>query len=60
MLASKNDHKHFTGTIVYIVGLDSSNLSEVLIIDGQKRLTTIYILLKALCDAAKGTSGRRN
>lgn len=58
MLAHKNDHKHFTGTIVYIVGLNGSNLSEVLIIDGQQRLTTVYILLKALYDAAKGDSVR--
>ena len=58
MLAHKRDHKHFTGTIVYIVGLNGSNLSEVLIIDGQQRLTTVYILLKALYDAAKGVSVR--
>lgn len=58
MEASKRDHKHFTGTIVYIVGLDGSTLNEVLIIDGQQRLTTMYILLKALYDAAKGVSVR--
>lgn len=58
MLAHNRDHKHFTGTIVYIVGLNGSNLSEVLIIDGQQRLTTVYILLKALYDAAKGVSIR--
>lgn len=45
--------KHFTGTIVYITGEHhSSNLSEDLIIDGQQRLTTIMILLKALLDKA--------
>lgn len=58
MIANKRDHKHFTGTIVYIVGLNASALSEVLIIDGQQRLTTMYILLKALYDAAKGVSVR--
>lgn len=58
MNASKRDHKHFTGTIVYIVGLNGSVLNEVLIIDGQQRLTTVYILLKALYDAAKGVSVR--
>lgn len=58
MIASKRDHKHFTGTIVYIVGLNASTLSEVLIIDGQQRLTTMYILLKALYDAAKDVSVR--
>lgn len=58
MNANKRDHKHFTGTIVYIVGLDGSTLNEVLILDGQQRLTTMYILLKALYDAAKGVSVR--
>ena len=48
MIASERDHKHFMGTLVYIIGIDGSNLSEVLIIDGQQRLTTMYILLKAL------------
>lgn len=58
MKAGERDHKHFTGTIVYIVGLDGSTLNEVLIIDGQQRLTTMYILLKALYDAAKDVSVR--
>ncbi|MCM1288750.1 MAG: DUF262 domain-containing HNH endonuclease family protein [Clostridium sp.] len=58
MKANERDHKHFTGTIVYIVGFDGSNLNEALIIDGQQRLTTVYILLKALYDAAKGVSVR--
>lgn len=58
MNAHIRDHKHFTGTIVYIVGLNASTLSEVLIIDGQQRLTTMYILLKALYDAADGVSVR--
>ena len=58
MIASERDHKHFMGTLVYIIGIDGSNLSEVLIIDGQQRLTTMYILLKALYDASKGVSIR--
>ena len=58
MVANERDHKHFTGTIVYIAGLDGSTLNEVLIIDGQQRLTTVYILLKALYDASKGVSVR--
>lgn len=58
MKANECDHKHFTGTIVYINGIDGSALNEVLIIDGQQRLTTVYILLKALYDAAKGVSVR--
>ena len=45
--------KHFTGTIVYIIGdRNSSSLTEDLIIDGQQRVTTILLLLKALLDLA--------
>lgn len=47
--------QHFTGTLVYIDDVNGgSGLNEVLIIDGQQRITTIYILLKALYDASKG------
>lgn len=57
--ASKNNRQHFTGTIVYIDDVNGgSGLSEVLIIDGQQRITTMYILLKALYDASKGVSVR--
>ena len=46
--------KHFTGTIVYITGEhNGSSLSEDLIIDGQQRVTTLMILLKALLDIAE-------
>ena len=58
MIAHERDHKHFVGTIVYIVGLSSSKLEEVLIIDGQQRLTTVYVLLKAIYDISKGVSPR--
>lgn len=51
--AFKAQKKHFTGTIVYITGEHhSSSLSEDLIIDGQQRVTTIMILLKAMLDIA--------
>lgn len=59
MLASKFDKQHFTGTVVYIEDVNGgSGLNEVLIIDGQQRITTMYILLKALYDASKGVSVR--
>lgn len=50
LYAFDTDKKHFTGTIVYIVDNTTSTLDEVLIIDGQQRLTTLYILLKTLLD----------
>ena len=55
--AHDKDHKHFTGTVVYIVGIGGSTLNEALIIDGQQRITTVYILLKALYDAAEIKGG---
>lgn len=51
--AFRTQKKHFTGTIVYITrGRSSSPLTEDLIIDGQQRITTIMILLKAILDSA--------
>lgn len=59
MNANKRNRQHFTGTVVYIDDINGgSGLNEVLIIDGQQRITTMYILLKALYDASKGTSVR--
>lgn len=51
--ANKKNRKHFTGTIVYIRGSHSSKFNEDIIIDGQQRITTILILLKALLDKAE-------
>ena len=57
--ANERDCQHFTGTIVYIADVESgSGLDEVLIIDGQQRITTVYILLKALYNASKNISIR--
>ena len=45
---------HFCGSVVYApleIGLD---LQSFVIIDGQQRLTTIYLLIKALLDSAEG------
>ena len=52
--AFDSQRKHFTGTIVYIIGdRVGSPLTEDLIIDGQQRITTVMILLKALLDIAE-------
>lgn len=59
MAASRNNCQHFTGIIVYIDDINGgSGLSEVIIVDGQQRITTMYILLKALYDASKDVSVR--
>ncbi|MCX0404788.1 DUF262 domain-containing protein [Clostridium perfringens] len=59
MNANEKNCQHFTGTVVYIDEVHGgSGLNEVLIIDGQQRITTMYILLKALYDASIGVSAR--
>lgn len=54
MEAFDSDKKHFTGSVVYIKGNNSSSrLDEAMVIDGQQRITTIFILLKAMYDIAE-------
>lgn len=48
----QKDKKHFIGTIVYINCKDSSGLKIDLIIDGQQRITTVFILLKVMLEKA--------
>ena len=44
-------NKHFIGSIVYMAVDDGGfSLKEYIIIDGQQRLTTMMIILKALSD----------
>ena len=43
---------HFIGTIVYLNYCNSSALDDCLIIDGQQRITTLVLLIKALRDIA--------
>lgn len=51
--AHEQDRYHFTGSVVFSL-LDSKNkMNYYVIIDGQQRLTTIYILIKALIDVAE-------
>ncbi|MDF7672284.1 DUF262 domain-containing protein [Lactobacillus sp. ESL0701] len=50
VLASQNNRDHFIGTIVY-VSETGSNLSHLnRIIDGQQRLTTLTLLLRAIAN----------
>lgn len=41
---------HFLGTMVYIQGENTANFREFIVIDGQQRLTSIMLLLKAIKD----------
>ena len=54
--AYKQDRHHFTGSVVYEKFREDNKIETYLIIDGQQRLTTIYILLKALADNGKNES----
>ncbi len=44
------EYDHFLGTIVYVSGHSQPNFMEFIIIDGQQRITSIMILIKALYD----------
>lgn len=52
VLASKRSQLHFTGSIVFQPLVPMKGINNSIIIDGQQRLTTIYILIKALVDMA--------
>lgn len=54
--AYKRDKTHFCGSVVYSLLKEEKNIYYYIIIDGQQRLTTIYILLKALLDMAEKES----
>lgn len=49
----QNKSLHFIGTIVYVDVKAGPSFKEFIIIDGQQRITTILLLLKALYDEAK-------
>ena len=51
--AYRSDRTHFCGTIVYTRLDEERGITLYIIVDGQQRLTTIYLLLKALLDCAR-------
>ena len=53
VLAFKKDRTHFCGSIVYAQIKEEHNIHYYVVIDGQQRLTTIYIMIKALLDMAQ-------
>ena len=50
--AAKRNQLHFTGSIVFQPLAPIKGIGNNIVIDGQQRLTTIYILIKALVDTA--------
>ena len=47
--------EHFLGTVVYVISRTQPNFLEFVVIDGQQRITSIMLLLKALYDAIEDT-----
>ena len=52
VLAFQKDRLHFCGSFVYAPLPTKKHIDRFIIIDGQQRFTTLYILLKALADSA--------
>lgn len=42
--------EHFLGTIVYVTGSVQPNFLEFIVIDGQQRITSVMLLIKAIYD----------
>ena len=58
VLAFKKDRLHFCGSFVYAPLTSRNHIDSYIIIDGQQRFTTLYILLKALADSAMEEADR--
>lgn len=52
LMAYKKDRPHFCGSFVYAPLGSKKHIDSYIIIDGQQRFTTLYILIKALADSA--------
>lgn len=50
--AFRYDRFHFVGSIVYVDQGEENKIYRYLIIDGQQRITTLFLLLKALLDSS--------
>lgn len=51
--AYDKEKTHFLGTIVQVNQNDENGIKQYLIIDGQQRMTSVYLLLKALYDLSE-------
>jgi len=56
--AARRNQLHFTGSIVFQPLAPIKGINNSIVIDGQQRLTTIYILIKALVDTAVSDAER--
>lgn len=58
--AYRKDKTHFCGSVVYAPLKEEHNIHYYVIVDGQQRLTIIYLLLKALIDCAETEKERES
>ncbi len=58
VLAAKRGKEHFCGSVVYSMVKYENNINHYIIIDGQQRMTTVYLMLKALTDMAETDNER--
>lgn len=58
IVAYKKDTTHFCGSIVRKMIEEKKGIYHYVIIDGQQRLTTIYLLIKALLDCAESEGAK--
>ena len=56
--ASRKDKTHFCGSVVYSQIKEEKGITYYIIIDGQQRITTVYLLIKALIDCAESDKER--
>lgn len=56
VIAYRKDSQHFCGSFVYSPLKSKNHIDYFIIIDGQQRFTTLYILLKALVDSTEDKS----
>jgi len=54
--AAHRGRGHFCGSVVYSMVKHENNIDHYVIIDGQQRMTTVYLMLKALMDMAQTDS----
>lgn len=52
VIAAQRGREHFCGSVVYSMVKYENNINHYIVIDGQQRMTTVYLLLKALMDMA--------
>lgn len=58
IVKNNNEIDHFLGTVVYVLSSVEMNFNEYILIDGQQRITSITLLLKALHQKIKDEETR--